>query len=352
MKPGIKPDYLKIGKIAVGASLAIVIADGIGLHYSASAGVITLLSIQDTRRETIRVTVSRMISFFASLLIAAVSFRICGYRPLAVCVFLLLFTCFCLRFQLMEGLSVNTVLMTHFLGAQSMSGAQIGNESMLLVIGTGMGVLFNLYIPGKEKQIKRTQRQVEEQMRQILRSMWLILAGAWQKDARDEKQLNAALEALDAELVKGERSAFQEMENHFWPAARPPYYLRYMNMRKAQQRVLLRLVRHLRHIKTLPVQAQQIKAVMEQIEGSFHECNNAEGLLKRLDEVKKGMKGQPLPKDREEFENRAVLYQILLELEEFLMIKKEFADSLNEEEIRRFWKAADEKFTDDEKKEA
>ena len=50
-----KPDYLKILKIAAGTGISIIIAEVLGLRYSASAGVITLLSIQDTKRETIRV---------------------------------------------------------------------------------------------------------------------------------------------------------------------------------------------------------------------------------------------------------------------------------------------------------
>ena len=47
---------LKILKIAVGSMLAMAAAQALGLRYSSSAGVITLLSIQDTKRETIRVT--------------------------------------------------------------------------------------------------------------------------------------------------------------------------------------------------------------------------------------------------------------------------------------------------------
>ena len=42
---------LKILKIAVGSMLAMAAAQALGLRYSSSAGVITLLSIQDTKRE-------------------------------------------------------------------------------------------------------------------------------------------------------------------------------------------------------------------------------------------------------------------------------------------------------------
>lgn len=50
------------------------------------------------------------------------------------------------------------------------------------------------------------------------------------------------------------------------------------------------------------------------------------------------MREQPLPELREEFENRAVLFQILLELEQFLEIKKKFVEELSAEEIGKFWR--------------
>ena len=50
------------------------------------------------------------------------------------------------------------------------------------------------------------------------------------------------------------------------------------------------------------------------------------------------MREQPLPESREEFESRAVLFQILLELEQFLEIKKKFVEELSAEEIGKFWK--------------
>ena len=56
---------LKILKIAVGSMLAMAAAQALGLRYSSSAGVITLLSIQDTKRETIRVTGRRFLAFLA-----------------------------------------------------------------------------------------------------------------------------------------------------------------------------------------------------------------------------------------------------------------------------------------------
>ena len=48
---------LKLIKIAVGCVASIFLADVLGLGYSTSAGIITLLTIQDTSRETITISV-------------------------------------------------------------------------------------------------------------------------------------------------------------------------------------------------------------------------------------------------------------------------------------------------------
>ena len=49
------------------------------------------------------------------------------------------------------------------------------------------------------------------------------------------------------------------------------------------------------------------------------------------------MKLQPMPKTRVEFENRAKLYHICLELEYFLELKYDFVQNLTEEQISLYW---------------
>ena len=41
---------------------------------------------------------------------------------------------------------------------------------------------------------------------------------------------------------------------------------------------------------------------------------------------------------REEFESRALLYHILMDLEEFLMFKKRFVEGLDGKTLERYWK--------------
>lgn len=327
-----KTDYIKIFKIAAGAGAAIALAEGLGLRYSASAGIITLLSIQDTKKETIRVMALRFCSFGLSLILSAVCFSLFGHGALAIGVFLLFFSGLSFQLRMQEGISVNTVLMTHFMAEQSMSLRNIGNELALLVIGAGIGLLLNLYIPGKEKQIRVKQRQIEDRMREILNHMSGILSASGNVPL---ERIRDSLTVLDDELRLGEKNAFEEMENKLLTETK--YYLRYMNMRRLQSGVLGRVAENIGHLMRLPPQAEMVAHFMERISSSFHEYNNAVALLEELEQLKRQMREQPLPDTRDEFESRAVLYRMMLELEQFLAIKKTFAEGLSADEMKKFY---------------
>lgn len=325
------PDILKIIKIAVGTGLSIGLASAAGLKYSSSAGIITLLSIQNTKKETIQVAGKRLLSFLAAVVLAAVSFGLLGYSPWAIGLFLLFYAAVCFRFHMEAGLSVNTVLVTHFFAEQSMSPEWILNEALLLMIGGGIGVCLNLYIPGQRQKIRQMQLQIESRMKMVLGELAEALAGNAARCV-----LGTELARLEEELDLGEKQAYEEMQNNLLSETR--YYLKYMNMRKQQAVVLERMERQICYLELLPRQSEQIAGLLRQISQRFHEHNNALGFLEELEQLKQEMREQPLPKERSEFENRAILYQLLFELEEFLQIKKEFVFSLSEKEIQEFWR--------------
>lgn len=319
--------------------MAIALAEGLGLKYSTSAGVITLLSIQDTKKETIRVMTLRLCSFMIALALSAACFWLFGYGAVAISVFLLFFSGISFAFRMQEGISVNTVLMTHFMAEQSMSAGNVGNELALLAVGAGIGVFLNLYIPGKEKQIRAKQHQIEAGMREILGAVAGILSASTPSDEASVEWLRASLDNLEMELKAGEKNAYEEMENKLLTETR--YYLRYMNMRQMQAAVLKQIAENLVHLSVLPSQSERIAHFIGQIRDSFHEYNNAVVLLEALEQLKDDMRKQPLPDTRAEFENRAVLYRILLELEQFLRIKMLFVEELSEDDIKKFWKVSD-----------
>lgn len=322
---------LKLIKIAVGSVAAIFIADMLGLSSGASAGIITLLTIQDTAKETIAISVRRAVAFLVATALAYAVFWLGGYNAFSYGVFLLLFIACCKPLRLSAAVSTNAVLVTHYLVQKDMSLSRIGNEALLLFIGAGIGTLLNLYIPGKRREIRATQRVLEEDLRTVLLRM-----SEYIKKEDKSDYTGSCFDKLSADLAEGKRQAFAYMNNTFFQESK--YFIEYMNMREQQCTVLKDIYKKIMHISTIPAQAEQISSFICNISISFGESNNAKGLLDALSELLAQMKGSALPVTREEFENRAVLYSILVDLEYFLQLKKEFADARTEEEIRRYWK--------------
>ena len=100
-------------------------------------------------------------------------------------------------------------------------------------------------------------------------------------------------------LRDGEQEAYRHMENSLLADTR--YYLSYMGLRKNQLAVLRRIRSYLERADSFPVQAERLAVLARDISRSFHEYNNALGLLEKTEWVKLEMRQQPLPATREEF---------------------------------------------------
>lgn len=325
---------LKLFKIAAGSVASIFLADMLGLRYSTAAGIITLLTIQDTARETIRISGKRVCAFLLATFLAYIVFRHGGYHVFAYGIFLFVFIAACMPLRLGDAVSINAVLATHYLLEKDMSLPMIGNEALLLLIGAGIGTFLNLYMPGKGKEIRAMQRVLEEDLRLVL----LRMAEYVRKEDRSDYTENC-FDKLQADLLDGEKQAFAYRNNTFFQESK--YFIEYMNMRKQQTVVLREIYKKIVSIRRILPQMEQVSGLFHEVAVSFGESNNARELLAKLSEVLRQMKDSPLPATREEFEERAVLYGILMDLEYFLQLKKEFADALTQEQRKRYWQDTD-----------
>lgn len=82
---------------------------------------------------------------------------------------------------------------------------------------------------------------------------------------------------------------------------------------------------------------KKIAEYMEYLSCYVVEKNVPEAQLLALEEMKEQFRRQDLPKTREEFEGRAVLYHIMMDLEEFLLFKKRFVEGINEKQKNIYW---------------
>ena len=322
--------YIKIIKIALGSALAILIAQNIGLHYSVSAGIITILSIRDTKKETLLIAFKRVISFVIAVLVSGVVFHIQGYSPLSFGVFLFIFIGISTLLNLIDCVPVNSVLVTHFLTEKSMALNWIQNESMLLFIGAGIAITLNLYIPRNKKKIKIAQRDIEEKMKCIIKD----LGDAIVYENKEDKY-TVCFEDLEKTLKLASKKAYENMNNTFIGDTK--YYIDYISMRRNQTRILKKIYNSINLLEYVPKQSYKLYDLLIKIRDNYHEFNNVKELLNDLNSVKLFMQNEPLPISRREFETRAILFIILNDIESFLEIKYKFVKNLTKEQIKTYW---------------
>ena len=323
-------NWLKALKIAAGAVAAILLAEAFGLQNAASAGIITLLTVQNTRRETVMSSVRRFSGFAMMTLLCLPIYHFCGTAPWAFGIVLLLLLLICYSFRMDDATPINAVMATHYMLAGGVTLHMVGNEVLLLVIGSGIGVCLNWFMPRNLGKIHIMQRELDEEIRGILERMSMRLLEADHTGYGDS--CFAETERLSGEL-RQEIDAF--LQNQTWQD--DIYFMRYVEMRREQCRVLQVIYRQLLRLNQVPEQAKPLSAFLADIAVHFHEGNDCSALLEQLESLYAAYRQDELPDTRESFENRAILYSILTELQSFLQIKRQFYLTLPEQDRKQMF---------------
>ncbi len=312
-----KDIWIKSLKITLATLISLALAGELGLKYSSTAGIITILSIQNTKKETVKSAAKRALAFLCALVLSAVCFALFDFTLFAFGVYLLLFALLCLNMGWVEAITSVSVLVTHFLAEKSMTLPDIGNEALIFLIGTGMGILVNLHLHRKQGEFDRLAGEVDTQIKEILRHMRQCLIAENQNDSPPDcfEKLADSLEAAGLCATANYNNQFRSSDT---------YELEYIRMREQQRIVLQGIYDNIKTLRHLPAQASQIAELLQEIESGYHKNNTAEALLKRVDEFFCIMEKQELPSSRREFEARAILFYILKQLQELILIKREF----------------------------
>ena len=308
-----------------------------------------LLTIQNTKKETIFVSLRRVAAFVIAICISATMFWIFDYTTVAFGCFIFLFVAVCSLFHLKEGISMNAVLTTHFLIEKRMDFPMIMNETAILFIGMGIGIVVNLIMPRNKERIRKEQIEFENMIRQTLRGMaetlkhkdaCLIQNSEAYADRMKEVETNEIIpvvdfKQLDEHLEDLIKKAYENAGNTLLTDTR--YLIMYFEMRKRQIQVLKNIMVNIERIPVILVQSIPVADFMNKIAISFHEFNNVEGLLDEMEELYEFYRKVSLPETREEFEYRAILFQIFTDLRYFLEIKRSFISEIEQENMRSYW---------------
>lgn len=308
---------LNSAKMAVAAIGAVLAALALKLDFSVSAGIVAILSIQPTKKETIRTGLSRFYAFVSALFISFFCYKIFGFSNTAFFVYMGFFIVICQIFGWYSAIAMDSVLISHFILFGKMGFYELRNEILLFAIGVGFGVLMNLFLKKNVPYIERLKKEADRQIKYILHKMSRRILEPWAEPC-DGKYF----ELLDKAIFEAQNAAMENYNNQL--GKKDVFDGEYISMRKEQRDVLLEIYKSLIDIKTVPSTAALVSDFFEKVSVEYETKNDVRTLLKELQEIRASMKEKPLPENRAEFEDRAMLFVILKRMEEFLAIKRDF----------------------------
>ena len=310
-----KIDISKILKLSLGSSLAIFIAYFFQLQYAMVAGVITLLVVKDTKKETIKGALGKLLGFILCTLYSYLCFNFLGYNLWSFSLYILIIisTCFVLNIRYVIAMCV--VISSHYLLQESMSIYWILNESGLFIIGSGIVIIINMFMFSNKEHIYEGQQKLQKQVSLIL----VEISEMINKPGRDNN-IKHNISILSNLIDSSTKAAYFNINNNLLSDTK--YFLDHMEIIKSQRNILNTLYDLVSQLNYLPAQGQIVSNFINKVGNTSFEVNTVNDLLNDLEKMYNDMKTQPLPQDRDEFENRAILFLCLIEMKKYLINRK------------------------------
>ncbi|MCF0149115.1 MAG: aromatic acid exporter family protein [Clostridium sp.] len=304
-------------KMTISAMIALLISNELNLQFSTVAAVIAILSIQDTRKKALIVGKNRIVACTVAIFLSVLIYKYIGQNPITFALFLIIFIPFTSKFNISEGMVPAVVLSTHILVTDEISLYLIINELLIMIIGVGIASIANLYMPSLNHEFEKDKEYIEKSYKIILNKMSKSLL-TYTVDIDEQILIRDIENRLNESLDR----AYKIYNNNFSEANY--YYVDYMNMRKNQFEIIKKLRSHFEKFYMSFEQTYMISKFTKSVSEQIKDTNDCKELLEELKLLKLGFKEMPLPKTREEFENRAQLLQFLNDIEDLLIMKKNF----------------------------
>jgi uncharacterized membrane protein YgaE (UPF0421/DUF939 family) len=311
---------MKIGlrtfKTALGAGVAIWIAQLFQLEFASFASIITILCIEKTKKQSLRSSFVRLLACTLSMLLSGVFFELLGFNPLVFSVFLLFFIPLLVKLKLNKGFINSIVIVLHIFTVEKFNFAIAINEFGLIIIGVTIAIFLNSYMPDLEKELLKKKESIETGFKKILFEF-----GNYLKNG-DQNWSGSELLILDNILNEAKSLALDFDENHLRKDKKGYFY--YFDMREKQFDILKRMLPIVSSLTEQVPQRDLFAQFLFTVSSDVKSENTASIHLQSLEEQLKLMQQLPLPVSRTEFETRASIFHLMNEMEYYLKMKINF----------------------------
>ncbi|MFB6465896.1 aromatic acid exporter family protein [Cytobacillus sp. Hz8] len=303
-------------KTALGMTISIMLAQLLGLHNFASAGILTVLCIKVTKLKSIRASWDRILACIIAMIFSSVFFELFGYHPVVIGLMILFFIPTVVMFRASEGIVSSTVIIIHLFMARHVTLDLLVNELGIIFIGIGVALIMNLYIPSLDNKLKDHQRKIEQNFKKIFDEIVLYLR------THDSSWGGREITETSKLIDEARQLAFLDIENHF--LRNENFYYQYFKMRDKQFEIIERVLPIVTSLSLEVEQAKMIADFLEELSEHIHPGNTAIIYLDKIQRMRVEFQNMDLPVTREEFETRAALLHFVGEMEEYLIIKSNF----------------------------
>lgn len=301
-------------KTAIAATLSLLVAQALGLKFSSSAGIITILDIFETRKATIKGGLKRTLSATIALVLGILVFEIFDYKTWAFGLYLLLFVPLSFLLKIELGLGPSSVVVTHLLSYGEINSSIIFNELGLILIGTGFAMLTNLYAPESQDELKKWIDDIDGDIKDIL-----IFFGDTLVNDLDVKIYEGKIRKLEDDINKALNLAIIENDNRIENSKN---LLIGLSHREREKDFLMEMYDDLKSIPKEYADGKLISDLMIDTANNLSDNGDMVKVKKRIEFLQEHFHMMELPETHEDFIIRSSIFQVFRSLKQFIDISK------------------------------
>lgn len=301
-------------KTAIAATLSLLVAQALGLRFSSSAGIITILDIFETRKATIKGGLKRSLSAIIALVLGILVFEIFDYKTWAFGLYLLLFVPISFLLKIELGLGPSSVVVTHLLSYGEINSSIIFNEIGLILIGTGFAMLTNLYAPESQGELKKWIEDIDGDIKDIL-----IFFGDTLVNNLDVKIYERKIKKLEDDINKALNIAIIENDNRIENSKN---LLIGLSHREREMDLLMEMYDDLKSIPKEFADGKLISDLMIDTANNLSDTGDIIKVKKRIEFLQEHFHMMELPETHDDFIIQSSIFQVFRSLNQFVDISK------------------------------